>query len=351
MTNSIDRAHCKTGLRPRRLHASSMATLTRVPTMTLPKAFAVPLACLMAYGATGAQAAERLPGSSATQPVAATDSKPTAQAISRAIAENRLLQALRKAHPDTVFTSVTKSPVQGLYEVWMAGNVAYVSASNPRYFLFGRVFDTLTLKDLTGPKLAVARGNTDGALRNQDPLVTSKEAAPAPVAFDQLPLADAITTVRGNGQRRMAVFSDPGCSFCRQLEPELALLDNVTIHTFLLPFQGQARPMAIWCAADKVQAWHRFMLHGDTTLLGSGNPSSTGTGTDKAAPTCDHPLDRNLALAQRLGVQGTPTLIWADGSRTDGAITRQALEARLQLVAQTASTNKAHAKNSTEDRP
>jgi thiol:disulfide interchange protein DsbC len=161
--------------------------------------------------------------------------------------------------------------------------------------------------------------------------------------------------VRGNGQRRMAVFSDPGCSFCRQLEPELALLDNVTIHTFLLPFQGQARPMAIWCAADKVQAWHRFMLHGDTSLLGSGstpgNPSGTTTGTDKAAPTCDHPLERNLALAQRLGVQGTPTLIWADGSRTDGVINRQALEARLQLVAQTASTNKTHAKNSAEDRP
>ena len=87
-----------------------------------------------------------------------------------------------------------------------------------------------------------------------------------------------------------------------------------------MPFLGQARPVAIWCAADREQAWQRFMLHGDATLLNT-------------ASSCDHPLGRNLALAQRLGVQGTPTLLWADGSRTDGYIERSVLEARLKHVA------------------
>ncbi|WP_051953924.1 DsbC family protein [Xenophilus azovorans] len=228
--------------------------------------------------------------------------------------ETKLLDALRKAHPGTRFTEVSRTDIQGLYEVWMNGNVAYVASANPRYFVFGRLFDTQTMRDITGPKLAQRAPEQEGQLQ-------SDNVSTVPVSLDQLPLADALKTVRGSGQRRIAVFSDPNCVYCKQLEPELAGLDNVTIYTFLVPFQGEARPVSIWCAADRDRAWRQWMLQADAS------------GLDPAA-RCAHPIARNLDLARRLGVQGTPTLFYADGTRTDGYVGRSVLEARLAAAGQ-----------------
>ena len=124
--------------------------------------------------------------------------------------------------------------------------------------------------------------------------------------------------MRGNGARTLYVFSDPACQYCRRLEPELAKLQDVTIYTFVVPFLGRQLPQSVLCAADPAKAWQALMVNGDSTGLA---PQAE----------CRSPIDRNLALARQLGVSGTPTLFYADGSRTAGYVGVAEVERRIAV--------------------
>lgn len=218
--------------------------------------------------------------------------------------EAALLTMLQKAYPSTRFTSVSASQVPGVFEVWMGPNVAFVSADNPRFFIFGRLVDAQSMTDLTAQKLQQAqreRADTDGEPK---------------VDLAKLPLTDAIRTVLGSGARQLYVFSDPGCGYCRRLEPELAKLKDATIYTFVVPFQGRQLPQMVMCSQDPAKAWHALMVKGDSSAL---------TGHAE----CQTPLDRNLQLARQLSVSGTPTIIYADGTRTSGYVDVAEVERRV----------------------
>lgn len=193
--------------------------------------------------------------------------------------------------------SVTRTPY-GLYEVRSHGDIFYTDES-ARYMFIGKVVDLTTLKDLTRER--------------QDEL--------AAIRFSDLPLDAAIKTVKGDGKRVMAVFEDPNCPYCRKLHETLAQVDNVTVYTFLLNIlseESAEKSKNIWCADNRSAAWQRWIV--------DGKPAP-------AAPAgCATPNDKVLTLGKSLHIMGTPTIYFADGSRSGAAYTAAALDAKLNAV-------------------
>lgn len=214
--------------------------------------------------------------------------------------ETAVLATLKQKYPSTVIKSVASTNLSGIYEVVMGKNVAYVEESG-RYFLFGHLFDMQTQTDMTEGKIMAEQ------VQKAD--------------FNKLPLHDAVKIVRGDGSRRLAIFSDPDCPYCKQLENNIANLTNVTIYLFLFPLeqlhpQAKGKAVGVWCAADKVKAWDGLMRRNEVV---SGN--------------CDNPIDRNVALAESMGINGTPTVILPDGSVIPGAPSAAKLEQMLNSAA------------------
>jgi thiol:disulfide interchange protein DsbC len=191
--------------------------------------------------------------------------------------------------------SVAKTQYGGLYEVRTGGDIFYTD-ENARYMFVGKVVDLATLQDLTR-----ARADELAAIR-----------------FSDLPLEMAIKTVKGSGKRVMAVFEDPNCPYCRKLHETLRGVDNVTVYTFLLNIlsdDSAAKAKNIWCAPDRALAWRQWMLESKPAPL--------------AAPGCSTPNEQVLALGRKLHLVGTPTIYFADGSRSGSGFDAATLEARL----------------------
>jgi thiol:disulfide interchange protein DsbC len=195
---------------------------------------------------------------------------------------------------------VRKAVVPGLYEVRVNGSEIYYTDAQANYLIQGSVIDTKQRRNLTEERI--------------DKLTAVK--------FEALPLKDAFTIVRGNGQRKMAVFEDPNCGYCKRFERDLQKVDNVTVYMFLYPILGAdstEKSKAIWCAKDRAQAWQDWMVR--------DQPQPA------AAAACDtSALTRNVELGRSYKITGTPTLVFVDGSRVPGAIDAKEVEKRLADV-------------------
>jgi thiol:disulfide interchange protein DsbC len=209
-----------------------------------------------------------------------------------AASEASVKQAMQKKYPTVQIESVAKTPIAGIYEVYAEGDILYVDENANYLITGGRMIDSGRKTDLTAERLR----------------------ALSAVKFEQLPLDLAFRKVQGNGARKLAYFTDPNCPYCKQIEPNLAKLENVTLYVFLYPVLGPdslEKSKAVWCSKDRVKVWDEMML--------KGNPPKT-------AGTCDTPIEKILAFGRRKGITGTPTLFLADGERVRGALPFEQLQ-------------------------
>ena len=191
---------------------------------------------------------------------------------------------------------ISKTPVPGLYEVRIGTEIVYTDEQG-NHLIQGNLIDTKTRTDLTEARVAKLTA----------------------IDFDTLPLKDAVVIKQGSGARKVAVFGDPNCGYCKRFERELANVQDVTIYTFLYPILGpdsNAKSRDIWCAKDSGKTWRAWMVD--------------GVAPPKVAGKCDaDALDRNLALGKKHRVQGTPAVVFEDGTRVPGAMTLERFEKTL----------------------
>ncbi|ACT47503.1 DsbC family protein [Methylotenera mobilis] len=212
--------------------------------------------------------------------------------------EASVKKAVEAAYPKFKVEKVTKTPYTGLYEVFMGGQIIYTDEKMSFLIAEGHLVDPKTKKDLTSERLEELTR----------------------VDFSSLPLNQAIKVVKGNGSRKLVVFSDVDCPFCKRLERnELANVTDVTVYTFLFPIEqlhpdAASKSKLIWCAKDRVKAWEDWILRDQL-------PSAAGS--------CEVPLDKVGELARKVGVTSTPTLIFADGKRMLGAQPYKEIERML----------------------
>jgi len=207
--------------------------------------------------------------------------------------ENEIRQSLQSKLPNVgKLEHVVKTPYAGLYEVIINDQLLYTDAQG-QYLFDGSVIDVKSRRDMTEER--------------------SRQLFA--IEFDKLPLDLAVKKVKGNGKRKLAYFSDPNCGFCKRLEKELSKIDDVTLYVFLYPiFQGSDETVRnVYCAKDPVKAWDSLMLNG----------------IKPAGASCKAPTDKVLALGKKLRVNGTPNLIFGDGTQVPGYLPAEELEKRL----------------------
>jgi thiol:disulfide interchange protein DsbC len=212
--------------------------------------------------------------------------------------EATVLKRVQAKFPQSFVEKVFRTPYTGLYEVLMDQKLFYTD-EQVNFILVGNLIDAKSSQNLTQQRLRKLTA----------------------IDWKALPLDLAIRKVKGDGSRKLAVFSDPMCPHCINQEKELAKVTNITIYTFLYPIERLHRgttlkSRAVWCSTDRAKAWDELLLNG----------------VEPKAKPCADPLKKIEEVGAKLKVGVTPTLILADGTVVAGGLLAPQLEKLLADV-------------------
>jgi thiol:disulfide interchange protein DsbC len=197
----------------------------------------------------------------------------------------RIKAELQKKITDAPVDTVRKIPYGGLYEAIIGGDIFYTD-SKAEFLVAGSIIDLKTKENIT-----------DSRLRQV-----------SMIKWETLPLERAIKIVRGTGSRKIAIFEDPNCGYCKRLHRDLQGVTDLTMYIFLYPILSPdsiEKSKAIWCSPDPGQLWLDHMV------------KEAAIGGDTK---CATPIEQNLALGQSKKIHGTPTIVFENGDRVPGAI-------------------------------
>jgi thiol:disulfide interchange protein DsbC len=214
--------------------------------------------------------------------------------------ETAVRERLMKNHPQLgQVDQVNKSPVSGLYEVVTPDHLFYTDEEG-NYLINGVIWDLRTMHNIT----------------------EERERKVYAIDFKTLPFDLAIKEVKGNGKRKMMIFTDPNCGYCKKLEAELQKVDNVTIYRLMFPiFEGSdVKARNVWCTKNKTKTWTDMMLDGVMP------PAATD-------PKCTYPVAKAKEWGEKLRVNGTPAIFFADGTKNPGALPAEDIEKALDDAA------------------
>ena len=208
--------------------------------------------------------------------------------------EDRLKAEIKKRIPEAPVDAIRKAGYGNLYEVIVGGDIYYTDES-ASFLLAGSLIDLKTKQNVTEARLRQVNA----------------------IKWADLPLDQAVKITRGNGSRKIAIFEDPNCGYCKRFERDLIGVSDITVYVFLYPILAPdsiEKSKAVWCAADRGKMWLDHMTR-DAAITGDTK--------------CATPIDKVLALGKEKRVTGTPTIIFENGDRVPGAMTLADFEKKL----------------------
>ncbi len=210
--------------------------------------------------------------------------------------EDRLAGLLQ----DTSQVVISETPVAGLVQVRIGGDIVYLS-DDGRYLLQGNIVDMDTQVNLT-------------------------DAALSDVRKEQLAALDAeqfVTFGNSDSEFEVLVFTDPDCGFCRRMHDQMDGYQEagITVHYVAYPRAGVGSPtydklVSVWCAEDR-----------------NGAMDIAKEGRTPPRATCDNPVTEQFQLGQAMGVTGTPSIMTFDGDIIPGYVPPEQLRERLKTLA------------------
>lgn len=209
---------------------------------------------------------------------------------------------VQKMLPGMTPDRVVESPVPGLYEVGYGQDILYVTKDG-RFALQGDLINLNSKENLTENRRAQGRVQLIKTLNEKDMIVFPATA--------------------GKTRHTVTVFTDIDCGYCRKLQSQISEYNKagITVRYLAFPRSGTDTPSyfkaaAVWCAKDR-RAALTIAMRGD----------------EVKSKTCDNPVKGHLAVAERLGISGTPTMVLEDGSVVPGYLPPDRLVQALEHLA------------------